>query len=69
MIALLLLPNSQQIMRRFRPVLGPVDEPRLRLLRGISWSPSGLTAALSAAAVIAMVLLSWGTTEFLYFQF
>jgi alginate O-acetyltransferase complex protein AlgI len=69
MIALLILPNSQEIMRRFRPVLGPVDEPRPRLLRRIAWSPSRLTAALSAAAVIAMVLLSWGTTEFLYFQF
>jgi alginate O-acetyltransferase complex protein AlgI len=69
MIALVVLPNSQQIMRRFRPVLGPIDEPRLRILKPIAWSPSGLTAALSAAAVIAMVLLSWGTTEFLYFQF
>jgi D-alanyl-lipoteichoic acid acyltransferase DltB (MBOAT superfamily) len=69
MLALVILPNSQQIMRRFRPVLGPIDEPGLRILKPIAWSPSGLTAALSAAAVIAMVLLSWGTTEFLYFQF
>ena len=29
----------------------------------------GLTAALGALAIIAVVLFSWGTTEFLYFQF
>ena len=66
--ATLLLPNSQQIMRRFAPVLGPV-EPASGPARAILWSPSMLTAALGAAAVIAVMLLSWGTTEFLYFQF
>jgi D-alanyl-lipoteichoic acid acyltransferase DltB (MBOAT superfamily) len=63
-----ILPNSQQIMRGFAPVLGKVDPPR-GLLAGLVWAPSRGTAALSAAAIIAVVLYSWGTTEFLYFQF
>jgi alginate O-acetyltransferase complex protein AlgI len=66
--ATLILPNSQQIMRRFAPVIGPVEAPR-GLVQRIVWSPSALTAALGAGAIIAVVLFSWGTTEFLYFQF
>jgi D-alanyl-lipoteichoic acid acyltransferase DltB (MBOAT superfamily) len=68
LIATAILPNSQQIMRRFAPVIGTVEEPR-SLLRYLVWSPSGLTATLSAVAIIAVVLFSYGTTEFLYFQF
>jgi alginate O-acetyltransferase complex protein AlgI len=68
LVAMAILPNSQQMMRCFTPVLGPVEPPR-GLLRGIVWSPSRLTAALGAGAIIAVVLYSWGTTEFLYFQF
>jgi D-alanyl-lipoteichoic acid acyltransferase DltB (MBOAT superfamily) len=68
LLATLILPNSQQIMRRFTPVIGPVEAPA-SLLRYLVWSPSGLTAALGALAIIAVVLFSWGTTEFLYFQF
>ncbi|MBW0005838.1 MAG: MBOAT family protein [Hyphomicrobiales bacterium] len=63
-----ILPNSQQIMRRFNPVLGPVEVPR-GLIGKLAWAPSRMTAALGAAAIIAVVLFSWGTTEFLYFQF
>ncbi|MBV9519080.1 MAG: MBOAT family protein [Hyphomicrobiales bacterium] len=66
--ATVILPNSQQIMRRFTPVLGPVEPPRGTMGR-LVWTPSQATAALSAAAIIAVVLYSWGTTEFLYFQF
>jgi alginate O-acetyltransferase complex protein AlgI len=68
LLATVILPNSQQIMRRFAPIIGPVEAPT-SLLRCLVWSPSRLTATLSAAAIIAVVLLSWGTTEFLYFQF
>ena len=66
--ATVLLPNSQQIMRRFTPVLGPVEPPS-GLMGSLVWAPSRATAALGAAAIIAVVLFSWGTTEFLYFQF
>jgi D-alanyl-lipoteichoic acid acyltransferase DltB (MBOAT superfamily) len=68
LVAILVLPNSQQIMRRFAPVIGGVEAPP-SLTKYLVWSPSRLTAALSALAIIAVVLLSWGTTEFLYFQF
>jgi hypothetical protein len=63
-----ILPNSQQIMRRFTPVLGPVEPPR-GIMASLVFVPSRATAALGAAAIIAVVLYSWGTTEFLYFQF
>ncbi len=66
--ATVVLPNSQQIMRRFKPVLGPIEPPR-GIWGSLIWVPSRATAAFSAAAVIAVVLYSWGTTEFLYFQF
>ncbi|SED49910.1 D-alanyl-lipoteichoic acid acyltransferase DltB, MBOAT superfamily [Rhizobiales bacterium GAS191] len=66
--AMLILPNSQQIMRRFAPVIGPVEAPG-GPARRLLWAPSMLTAALGAGAIIAVVLFSWGTTEFLYFQF
>jgi alginate O-acetyltransferase complex protein AlgI len=49
-------------------VLGPVEPPS-GLLGSLVWAPSRATAALGAAAIIAVVLFSWGTTEFLYFQF
>jgi hypothetical protein len=68
LLAILILPNSQQIMRRFGPVIGKVEAPASPA-KYLVWSPSGLTAALSALAIIFVVLLSWGTTEFLYFQF
>jgi hypothetical protein len=68
LLATLILPNSQQIMRRFGPVLGKVEAPASPA-KYLVWSPSSFTAALSALAIIAVVLLSWGTTEFLYFQF
>ncbi|MBV9590536.1 MAG: MBOAT family protein [Hyphomicrobiales bacterium] len=63
-----ILPNSQQIMRRFMPVLGPVEPPR-GIMQRLVFVPSQAMVALSAAAIIAVVLYSWGTTEFLYFQF
>jgi alginate O-acetyltransferase complex protein AlgI len=59
------LPNTQQIMRSYRPVLGPVTAPILPL----QWSPALRFAALGGAAAIAIMLLSWETSEFLYFQF
>ncbi|MBV9393074.1 MAG: MBOAT family protein [Methylobacteriaceae bacterium] len=59
------LPNTQQIMRSYRPVLGPVTAPMLSL----QWSPALRFAALGGVAAIAVMLLSWETSEFLYFQF
>jgi alginate O-acetyltransferase complex protein AlgI len=69
-------PNTQQIMRRFRPVLGDVPAPArswtarflpvwispVWLMR---WPSALAIGALAAAGVLAL----GGTTEFLYFQF
>jgi alginate O-acetyltransferase complex protein AlgI len=60
-----ILPNTQQITRAYRPVLGPVAAPNISL----QWSPAMRFAALGGVAAIAVMLLSWETSEFLYFQF
>ncbi len=65
----LLAPNSQTIMRQYRVVLGEVDAPCNPLKRALVWRPSNLTAGLCAVAIVGLVLFSWQTSEFLYFQF
>jgi D-alanyl-lipoteichoic acid acyltransferase DltB (MBOAT superfamily) len=60
-----ILPNTQQILRSHRPVLGPVATPKMSL----QWSPALRFAALGGVAAIAVMLLSWETSEFLYFRF
>jgi alginate O-acetyltransferase complex protein AlgI len=62
-------PNSQQIMRYYQVVLGITAPPLFKWQQRIVWRPSYTTAALSAAAIVATVLFSWKTSEFLYFQF
>jgi len=61
-----LLPNTQQIMRDYNPVLGDVEDPRpIRL----TWRPNlGSALAVGVAAAVGILALG-GTTEFLYFQF
>jgi D-alanyl-lipoteichoic acid acyltransferase DltB (MBOAT superfamily) len=71
LIALLLLaasailPNTQQIMRAYRPVLGTIAPAKFAM----RWSPAIRFAALGGIAAVAVMLLSWETSEFLYFQF
>jgi alginate O-acetyltransferase complex protein AlgI len=65
LIASAILPNTQQIMRAYRPVLGTVAPAKFGLL----WSPTARLAALGGVAAAAILLLSWETSEFLYFQF
>ncbi|MBV8848148.1 MAG: MBOAT family protein [Methylobacteriaceae bacterium] len=65
LVACAILPNTQQIMRAHRPVLGPVAMPKIFL----QWSPAFRFAVLGGVAAIAIMLLSWETSEFLYFQF
>jgi alginate O-acetyltransferase complex protein AlgI len=60
-----ILPNTQQIMRAYRPVLGPVPPAKI----GMQWHPAMRYAALGGVAAVAIMLLSWETSEFLYFQF
>jgi alginate O-acetyltransferase complex protein AlgI len=65
LLACVILPNTQQILRAYRPVLGTIAPPRMPL----HWRPAISFAALGGVAVIAVLLLSWETSEFLYFQF
>jgi alginate O-acetyltransferase complex protein AlgI len=65
LLACAILPNTQQLMRAYRPVLGTVA-PAKFLLR---WSPSLRFATLAGMAAVAVMFLSWETSEFLYFQF
>lgn len=59
-------PNTQQIMRRYDPVLGEVEMP---LLVRLSWNRN-LTSALAIGIGAAIGILALGgTSEFLYFQF
>jgi D-alanyl-lipoteichoic acid acyltransferase DltB (MBOAT superfamily) len=60
-----ILPNTQQIMRAHRPVLGPVPPAKIV----VQWHPAMRYAALGGVAAVAIMLLSWETSEFLYFQF
>ncbi|MDQ1422444.1 MAG: alginate O-acetyltransferase complex protein AlgI [Acidimicrobiaceae bacterium] len=60
-----ILPNTQQIMRAYRPVLGPVPPAKI----AVQWYPAIRFAALGGVAAVAVMLLSWETSEFLYFQF
>jgi D-alanyl-lipoteichoic acid acyltransferase DltB (MBOAT superfamily) len=60
-----ILPNTQQIMRAHRPVLGPVPPAKI----GVQWHPAMRYAALGGVAAVTIMLLSWETSEFLYFQF
>ncbi len=61
-----LLPNTQQIMHRYHPVLEDVQAPHPRLLAFGSDLRSAL--AVGVAAAVGLLALG-GTTEFLYFQF
>jgi alginate O-acetyltransferase complex protein AlgI len=60
------LPNTQQIMRLFRPALGRIlPGPLTRL----AWHPSRGWAVAMGVVAAAGVLGIGGTSEFLYFRF
>ncbi|MDR3531725.1 MAG: MBOAT family O-acyltransferase [Rhodopila sp.] len=61
-----LLPNTQQIMHRYSPVLGEIEAP---LTVRLTWDRNVTSAvAIGIGASIGILALG-GTTEFLYFQF
>ena len=61
-----LFPNTQQIMRRYHPVLEDVDPP---YLFGLTWRLNRRSSLAIGLAAAAGILMLGGTTEFLYFQF
>jgi alginate O-acetyltransferase complex protein AlgI len=64
------LPNSQQQLRRHRPVLGPRPAaPAHRLLAGMTWRPQPLHAMSLAAMTVACIMLLARGTEFIYYNF
>jgi D-alanyl-lipoteichoic acid acyltransferase DltB (MBOAT superfamily) len=66
MLAVWTMPNSQQILGRFAPVLENVEEGGLKWLR---WSPS-LVCAFVTAIVLWLAIFSLNNaTTFIYFQF
>ncbi len=60
------LPNTQQIMHRFSPVIGRVQPGRLSQL---AWQPSRGWAVTTGIAAAVSILAIGGTSEFLYFRF
>lgn len=62
------LPNSQQILRAFQPVLDKIPEPRGVFAR-LQWRPTAGFGALAAMVFLTALMFSWKSSEFLYFQF
>ena len=62
------LPNAQQLLRSYRPVLHtyPGDIPEAGRLR---WRPSAAWALLTAALLITAAVNLTQVSEFLYYQF
>ena len=60
------LPNTQQIMRLYNPVIEQVHDGRPTWL---VWKPNLVTAVLLGAGIAIGILSLGGTTTFVYFQF
>jgi hypothetical protein len=59
------VPNTQQVMARFRPALGVPPEPAARW----HWRPTALGAGAISVMALAVVFNLNRHSEFLYFQF
>ncbi len=65
-LIVLIMPNSQQILHRFNPVLGNVKPGSLLTLK---WRPTtGWATATGVIGAFAVMAIA-GTTDFVYFQF
>ena len=64
------LPNTQEIMYRYRPALERVDfRPRSRLAKLFTWRPVFGYAGVTALLFVVCLLSLRRVSEFLYFQF
>lgn len=61
-------PNTQQLLRRYRPVLETVQTPT-GLFRRVLWTPSICWLLIVATALLYTALHLSNISEFLYFQF
>ncbi|MCA9109458.1 MAG: MBOAT family protein [Planctomycetaceae bacterium] len=65
-----LLPNSQQQLRRHRPVLGPRPiAPAVDVFGWLTWRPIPLHALTLAVMMVASVMMLSRGTEFIYYNF
>lgn len=64
-----LAPNTQEIMRRWRPALDDVPVTEGRAAARLAWNPSVRWAALMSLVALAGILSLSHPSEFLYFQF
>jgi hypothetical protein len=62
------LPNTQQYMRRYDPVIGE-GYPDAAGLAGMHWQPGWVTACIVALLLSISLLSLSAVTEFIYFQF
>ena len=67
----LALPNSQQLLARFKPALDQISVPDTLLYRALTWRPSAGSAVVTAfVAILVLFKIYTGTPgEFIYFQF
>ena len=70
LLASMFLPNTQQLLHRYRPALGTYENevPRLRH-RWIEWRPTIPWAFFTFGIFIITILSLEQASEFLYFQF
>ena len=66
--ALVLLPNSQQILGRYRLSSDEVDAPVGRL-SWLAWSATPAGAVVLGVTLVAALLMGGGPTQFLYYKF
>jgi D-alanyl-lipoteichoic acid acyltransferase DltB (MBOAT superfamily) len=69
LLVVFLMPNTQQIMARCKPVLTPVSGDAPASVIRLSWKPTALTAVVLAAITFAGIAGITKASEFLYFQF
>ena len=69
-LAVLLFPNTQELMRRYDPTFEQVKKPE-GISGRLAWQPSALAGVGFAVAAVALVciVLQGKTGEFIYFQF
>jgi D-alanyl-lipoteichoic acid acyltransferase DltB (MBOAT superfamily) len=63
----LIMPNTQQLTRDWRPILEQVTEPPV--LARLKWRPTILWAVITGIVTLAALLHMSDTSRFLYFQF
>lgn len=68
-IVVLALPNTQQFMRRYSPVLESVSNTPNRLFDALTWKPNTLWGGLISLLALYTILHLTQVSEFLYFQF